>query len=338
MQKPMRRISTIIPVALVGILLFSGCALMSPAVSSINGSNVSDHWLNEAVAILEGDSILTPAIGVESGADLRRFVLEREIFTQILEGEVYAKGLDPSPWVEQAKPAIERELGSRYQNRGIVGPPKDAVDLIARWEGMTQAFITASTGLPDTPDTQALERIYEKLPILGLKLCFSVIGVSSPENAQKVQDRIAAKESFAQIAADLSDDLATKSRRGDAGCLTAVEVNRKLEDPALFQAAAQTRPGTTFGPFQGSTGKTWFVRSADTGNAGFDFESAIPQLVSQYEQGRRVIAQENYREAVGSADVRVVCPTGQWVATYGQVLPCGAELPDLSELPVQTAP
>lgn len=338
------RLRTSIPLiaaAVVAALALPACALTSPMASSVNSSNISDAWLDQTTAAFVGSPLLQSAAGlgsqqpVQQGQappelpvdDLKRQILTREIFTQMLEGEIYKAGADPTQRIAEARDDFEVRLRSRAAPDA---PPPNpaAVEAIARWAGVERAFVDSVT--PETPTTETLQAIYDKIPLLGQKLCMSVIEVTTPAAAQKVSQRVAAKESFGQIAADLSEDLNSKPRKGDVGCITAQDANQKRIDPAVFRAAAQTKPGSVSPPVQGDGGGVWFVRHADQGSTGADFESAVPNLIAQYNLARNAMAQERYQDLASSSDVTVVCPLGQWAdqgpfAQNPMIVPCGID-------------
>lgn len=352
----MRNYSKLIPIALAALLL-SGCELTSPAVSSVNSSVISRAWLDEAVSYFEGDPVMQAAAGIRSPQvtdptgqvqssepsreDIERKVLEREMITQLFESEIFKHGLDPEPWIERDLPKMEQAVQTQYGGRKL--PPQGAIELLNRWNATAKAFVAASTGLPEQATRQAIATIFEKLPVAGRKICMSVIAVNSQEEVAQVTERLAKKESFKAIAADLSDHQPTKPRQGDAGCLMITEANQIFQDPAVFRVAMETPPGTSTGPFQGSTGLSWWVRVAETGNAGGDLESATPQIVAQYEGARGALAEDEYVKALESSDMRVVCPVGRWFdagpfKTNPIMLSCNEPVPDLSGGGVEVVP
>lgn len=352
----MRNYLKLIPIALAALLL-SGCELTSPAVSSVNSSVISREWLDQAVSYFEGDPIMQSAAGIRppqvtdptgqvqrgepSRDELKRKVLEREMISQLFESEIFKRGLDPGPWIERGLPEMERAVQTQYGGRKL--PPQEAIALLNRWNATARAFVAASTGLPEQQTRQAIATIFEKLPVAGRKICMSVIAVNSREKVDQVTERLAKKESFKAIAADLSDHQPSKPRQGDVGCLMITEANQIFQDPAVFQVAMETPPGTATGPFQGSTGLSWWVRVAESGNAGSDLESATPQIISQYEGARGVLAQDEYTRALENSDMRVVCPVGRWFnagpfRSNPIMLSCDEPVPDLSGLAVEVAP
>lgn len=343
----MRNKFKLIPIALAALFL-SGCSLTSPAVSSVNSSVISRAWLDEATSYFMGDPIMQAAAGirppqvtdptgqVQSGEpsreDIERKVLEREIITQLFESEIYSRGFDPDIWIERNLPKVEQAVYARYGGREL--PPQGAIELLNRWSSTSEAFVTAATGLPEQATRQAIATIFERLPVAGRKICFSVIAVNSEEKAKQVIERLGKKESFKQVAADLSDHLPSKPRQGDVGCLTISQAGQLLQDPSVFKVAMETPPGTSTGPFQGGTGLSWWVRVADSGSTGTDLESATPQILEQYEGARGAIAQEEYERALTESDIRVVCPVGRWFdagpfKSNPMMIPCNEPIPQL---------
>ncbi|RIK09747.1 MAG: hypothetical protein DCC49_05470 [Acidobacteria bacterium] len=321
----MRKHLKLIPIALAALLL-SGCELTSPAVSSVNSSVTSQAWLNQAVSYFEGDPVMQSAAGIRppqytdptgqvqgsepSRADLERKILEREMITQLFESEIFKRGFDPEPWIERDLPKMEQAVQTQYGGRKL--PPQGAIELLNRWNATAKAFVAVSTGLPDQPTRQAIATIFEKLPVAGRKVCMSVIAVNSQEKVAQVTERLAKKESFKAVAAEFSDHQPSKPRQGDVGCLTITEATQIFQDPAVFRVAMETPPGTSTGPFKGGTGLSWWVRVAETGNAGGDLESATPQIVAQYEGARGALAEDEYVKALERSDMRAVCPVGRW--------------------------
>lgn len=352
----MRNYFKLIPIALAALLL-SGCELTSPAVSSVNSSVISREWLDQATSYFEGDPLMQSAAGIRSPQvtdptgqvqstqpsreDIERKVLEREMITQLFESEIFKRGLDPEPWIERDLPMMEQAVQTEYGGRKL--PPQGAIELLNRWNATSKAFVVASTGLPEQATRQAVATIFEKLPVAGRKVCMSVIAVNSQEKVAQVTERLAKKESFKAIAADLSDHQPSKPRQGDVGCLMITEATQIFQDPAVFRVAMETPPGTATGPFQGSTGLSWWVRVAETGNAGGDLESATPQIVAQYEGARGALAQDEYTKALESSDMRVVCPVGRWFnagpfRANPIMLSCDEPVPDISGGAVEVAP
>lgn len=352
----MRNYFKLIPIALAALLL-SGCELTSPAVSSVNSSVISRAWLDQAVSYFVDDPVMQSAAGIRppqftdptgqvhsgepSRQEIERAVLQREMITQLFESEVFRRGYDPKPWIERDLPRIEQAVHARYGGQKL--PPQGAIELVNRWSATAQAFVVASTGLPEQPTREAVATIFEKLPVAGRKICMSVIAVNSQEKVDQVTERLAKKESFKAIATEFSDHQPSKPRQGDVGCLTVSEAGQIIQDPDVFSIAMETPPGTSTGPFQGSTGLVWWVRVAETGNAGGDIESATPQIVAQYEGARGALAEQEFVKALEHSDMRVVCPIGRWFdsgpfKTGPRMLSCDEPVPDLSSGVVEVVP
>lgn len=339
----------IVPISiLLAVTLLTGCDLLSPAASSVNSSVISEAWLENATSYFENDPVLQAAAGIRppqvtdptgqfrtpeiSREEIKRNVLQRELQTQLFESVIYSRGYDPKFWMARSYPELEQRLHAMYAGRPL--PSGDAIELLNRWNATFDAFITASTGLPEIATNQAVVTIFDRLPELGRRICMSIIAVNSREKADQVSQRLANRESFKAIATELSDHQPSKPRQGDIGCVTLSQAYQLLQDPTIFMAALETPPGSSRGPIQSGTGLIWWVRVADEGSTGFDLESAAPQIVEQYQIARQELARLEYFKALESSDIRIVCPLGRWFAegpyTYQPLmLSCDEPVPEL---------
>lgn len=345
----------VVAIVLAATTVLAGCSFVSPVVASVDGSVVSKSWLDEMERAFEGSAALQSLVGIApavvpsdprqaavspgaSGPELRLQILNIRIRLEIVDSLLGRLGLDPAEWRAEYRRRIEDRL--RAQGVGWDRRSEPALDLAAKWHG-DLAMIQEAL-MPSQPDEAALRQAFETQPIFGARLCFSVIKVSKQEDAERVVARLQAGESFSQVASEVSEDPATKPRRGEVGCVTAVQAVERLQDPTPFWIAYDLPDNRARGPEQGVTG-LWFVRRGE-GSTGFDFESARPQLEAQYQQARGAVVERRLIDTALAADVRVVCPHGRWVPETLLVVPCEgarqpeAEVPGVTEGPPNPGP
>lgn len=330
--------------------MLAGCSFVSPVVASVDGSVVSKFWLDQMERAFEGSAVLQSLVGIApvvahsdprqaaasagaSGPELRLQILNIRIRLEIVDSLLGRLGLDPADWRVEYRRRIEDRLraqGVEWDDRS-----EPALDLAARWHGDLAMIHEAL--MPSQPDEAALRRAFETEPVFGARLCFSVIKVSKQDDAERVVERLQAGESFSQVASEVSEDPATKPRRGEVGCVTAVQALERLQDPTPFLVAYNLPDNRARGPEQGVAG-LWFVRRGE-GSTGFDFESARPQLEAQYPQARGAVVERRLVDTALAADVRVVCPHGRWVPETLLVVPCeGARQPEAGTPGVSEGP
>ncbi len=314
-----------IAVLLASALLASACSFGSPVVATVGGSPITKHWLDSVVSAFEGDAALQRLVDIVqpvtastvgqitdqpglSGSELRVELLYRRLNLEVVDTMLGRMGLDPTEWRNQVSDLILQRLANQRWKSD--SQRETVIDFVTKWRGDRQLLIEAL--MPSNPDEQSLRTLFDAYPGFGAKLCFSVIKVQGPQEAQQVEERLRKGESFSQVAADLSQDLATKPRRGDVGCVLLMEAFEKLQDPAPFAVALSLSPGQARGPIQGPSGGLWYVRHNEQGSTGFDFDSARPQLIEQYQPARSQFVSDRFAEVAQSLDVRVACPEGRW--------------------------
>jgi hypothetical protein len=314
-----------IAVLVITTVIFGACAFASPVVATVNGSPITKSWLDSVHSAFDGDRSLQALVNIApqtfasspeeaaaqpglTGRQLRVELLWRRLNLEVVDTMLGRMGLDPTEERKQSIAEIDRlTAGRRWESEG---QRQTVVDFVSRWIGDRTMLIEAI--MPSVPDDDALRTLFETFPAFGAKLCFSVIKVQTPEEARKVEERLQAGESFSQVAADLSVDLATKPRRGDVGCVMLLEAYQRLQDPAPFAVAFSLGPGQARGPIEGPSGGAWYVRLNDSGSTGYDFDSARPQLFQQYPQARLQVVSDRFTQVALELDVRVACPDGRW--------------------------
>ncbi len=343
--------SSIARVLLVGVVLaglgLSACSFTSPVVATVGGSPITREWLDSMQAAFEGDRSLqalvniAPQVFVQSpeeaasipgltGNELRLALLTRRLNLEVVGTMLGRMGLDPTEWRKFAADNLQGRLADR--NWASESQRSAVIDFASRWQGDRQMLLEAL--MPSQPDEQALRTLFEAYPTFGARLCFSVIKVQTQEDALAVEERLRSGESFSQVAADLSQDQASKTRRGDVGCVVLLEAFQRLQDPVPFLVAFSLDPGQARGPVEGATGGAWYVRRAESGSTGTDFESAREHLIQQYSQARIQYVSDRFAEVASTIDVRIACPEGRWNPEQLTIEPCVGAVPVEDTIPV----
>lgn len=195
---------------------------------------------------------------------------------------------------------------------------------IARTSALQQAMIEKFGA--GTDQTEQARTAYEGSKIAFTSFCFDLIASHSQAEADKVHGRIAAGESFADVAGDVATEelpAAGEKADGDVGCQPANTVNQVLGGQALA-AFDKATPDTLLDVIE-SQSVYYVIRMREKKVQSFDEvkDQILQQLTSPGEEALTAKMQKLIAETTIELNPRY----GTWSPEKGFALPTGAEQP-----------